>query len=229
MNQDLVFQWLRKWARTQANINLFGGLGVLLGGIAVLAVTWGFIYMVSLFALGPWLGYHHWLLWAVGLLIIPLLFWGNARTSRDYLSGYSVSVGTASDKIVNFYLPGVGMVSNINPLAPNTIHTGVKMITDILYVGPRVVASGFRMFGRSTRLQHLDLPGCAAVLYVLFMARRKLSFQEIVDAVEGLEPTRVFPQMRDIEGVLFLSADPAGLTLSAELRQTLGTLAVVRG
>ncbi len=228
MDQDLVFQWLRKWAHTRALTNLLGGLGVVLAGSALVGATWGFTYLVSLFALGPWLGYHHWLLWAAGLILIPLLFWGNNQTSREYLSEYSVTVGTASEKIVSFYLAGVGTVSNINPLAPNTMHTGVKMIADIPYVTPRVVMSGLHLFGKSHRLQQLDLPGCAAVLYVLYTARRKVSFQEIANAVEGLDPTRVFPQMRDIDGVLLLSADPAGLTLSPELRQTIGAAAASR-
>ena len=62
------------------------------------------------------------------------------------------------------------------------------------------------------------------VLTVLSRARGRMSFQEIVGAIEGLDPVRVLPQMRHIDGVLFLPSEPAGLTLSPELRQTLGCL-----
>ncbi len=212
-------QWLRTSVRKQIPLNAAGGLAMLLGGIAILVATWAFVYMVSLFALGPWLGYHHWAHSVVGLLLIPALFWGNARTSREYLSEYSVTTGTASDAVVSFFLPGAGMVSNVNLLAPDTIHTGAKMITDILYSGPRVVTAAFRTFGKCFRLRRIDLTGCGAVLGALFAARRKMSFQEIVNVVPGLNPILVFPQMHEIDGVIFLAADPPGLTLSQELRE----------
>jgi len=167
------------------------------------------------------LGYRHWIHLAAGWVIIPTLFWGNARTSREYLTEHSVSVGTTADAVVDFYLPGIGMASNVNPLAPDTIHAGVKMITDCLYCGPRVVVSGVKMLGKANRIRQLDVEGCGAVMAVLLAANRKLVFQEIVDQVGGIEPPRVFPQLQDVEGVIFLQAEPAGLILSQALRQEL--------
>jgi len=221
VNQDRTIEWLRKLVRRQVGLNLLGSGLSLLGGLAILAATWGLTYMVSLVALGPWLGYGHWIHSAVGWLILPPLFWGNARTSREYLSEYSVSVGTSSDTVVNFYLPGIGMASNVNPLAPDTIHTGVKMITDCLYSGPRVVVAGIKTLGKAKRIRHLDVEPCGSVIAALLDSHRKLSFQEIVHKVEGIDPTRVFPQLHDIDGVLFLQTEPAGLTLTQELRQEL--------
>jgi hypothetical protein len=221
MDHNRIIEWLRKWIRTQFRLNVLGGGLGLVGGLAILAATWGLIYVVSLFALGPWLGFRHWIHSAAGWVIIPALFWGNARTSREYLSEYSVTVGTTSDTVVNFYLPGIGMASNVNPLAPGTIHTGVKMITDCLYCGPRVVMSGFKTLRKANRLRHLDVEACGAVIAVLLAAHRKLAFQQIVIQVGSVDPARVFPQLRDIEGVIFLQAEPAGLTLSQELRQEL--------
>lgn len=221
MNQESVTQWLRKWVRAQISLNLLGSIGALLGGIAILILTWGLVYLVSFFALGVWLGYHHWVHTVAGLLLIPLLFWGNARTSREYLTEYSVSVGTTSETVVNFYLPGVGQVSNINPLAPGTMHAGVKMITDCLYSGPRVVMAAFGMFRRSREMRKMDLEGCGAVLTLLFAAHRKMSFQDIVNAISGLDAATVFTQLHLIDGVVFLAADPAGLTLSQDLRKAI--------
>jgi hypothetical protein len=186
-----------------------------------LVATWGLIYLVSLFALGPWLGYRHWAISATGFIVVPLLFWGNARTSQEYLEEYSVTVGTVSQTVVTFDLPGVGLVSNVNPLAPETVNAWAKIITGFLYSGPRVVAYAWRLFQKSRRFRHFDIEGCAAVLTLLSMARSRVSFQEIVDGIEGLNPVEVFPQMQEIEGVLFLKSDPPGLSLSQELRQTL--------
>jgi hypothetical protein len=200
---------------------MLGGILGLLGGFAILTATWGVAYLVSLYALGPWVGFGSRIHLAAGLVLIPALFWGNARTSREYLSEYSVTVGTVSQEVVSFWLPGVGMASNVNPLAPNTIHAVAKMITDCLYTGPRVVGWSASMFRKAARMRRLDVAGCAAVLAALLDAKRKLAFQEIVSDVEGIDPVRVFPQLHEIEGVLFLQAEPAGLSLSEELRRDL--------
>jgi hypothetical protein len=221
---NLIFAWLTRELRKRAAMNLLGGLATLLAGLGVLVVTWAAVYMVSIFILGPWIGYHHWIYSIAGLVFIPALFWGNSRTSREYLSEYSVSVGTVSQTVVNFYLPGVGVVSNINPLAPETVHTGLKMITDCLYCGPRVVVAAFKMFAKSGRLRRFDSVGCASVLTVLLAVGRKMSFQEVVDSIEGLNPVTVFPQLQELGGVLFLQADPPGLKLSQELAETLRSL-----
>ena len=221
MDQTQVTEWLRKSLRNQIVINAAGACAIFLAGIGILVLTWGFVYVVSLFALGPWLGYHHWAHVSLGLALIPALFWGNARTSQEYLSEYSVTTGTASDTVVSFYLPGVGTGSNVNPLAPDTIHSGVKMITDILYSGPRVVAAAFRLLCKCMRLRRVDLEACSAVLFTLFGAHRKLSFQEIVAAIPWINPVAVFPQLHEIEGIIFLIADPPGLTLSQEIREDL--------
>jgi hypothetical protein len=224
MNPAPITGWLRTWVRSQVVLNLAGGVAVLLLGALLLLLTWAMVYLVSIFALGPWLGYHHWCHSVAGLVLIPLLFWGNARTSREYLSEYSVIVGTSSETVVNFYLPGVGLVSNVNPLAPATIHAGAKMITDCLYVGPRAVVKAFHMFSHAMKLRRMDLDGCGAVLTVLFSVQRKLSFQEIVASVDWMNPAVVFPQLHWVDGVIFLAAEPAGLTLSQEFRQTLRPL-----
>ena len=219
MDQTRITAWLGRKLKRDSALCWLGGLGSLLGGGAILLTTWGLIYMVSLFALGPWLGYRHWVQSVLGLVVIPALFWGNAQTSRDYLSEYSVTTGTASDRVVNFYLPGVGLGSNVNPLAPNTLHSGIKIITDCLYSGPRVAGFGFRTMARARRLRRIDVGNCGAVLTLLVFAGRKMGFQEISDALgEGFNPAWIFPQIADVEGVLFLKAEPAGLTLTQELR-----------
>jgi len=200
---------------------MLGGFLMLLGGAALLAATWGLCYVVSFFALGGWIGHQHWFHSVLGLIVIPILFIGNAKTSREYMSEYSVTTGTASGEVVNFHLPGVGLVSNINPLAPETMHAGVKMLTDCLFVGPRVVTAAVRLFRKGLRLRSIDVEGCSAVITVLQAVGRKMAFQEIVNTVEGLNPVVVFPQLQEIDGVLFLKAEPAGLSLSSELKAEL--------
>jgi hypothetical protein len=53
---------------------------------------------------------------------------------------------------------------------------------------------------------------------------RRQSFVEIVEKLPGLDPVKVFDDLRYIDGVLFLSTEPAGLTLHPELKQELQQL-----
>lgn len=228
MDHALIVAWLTKWVRKQVMLNWLGGFAVLFAGVALLAATWGLCYVISLCAMGPWLGYPHWVHPIIGCVVIPVLFWGNARTPREYLSEYDVTRTTVSDTIISSQIPRAPTVSAVNPFAPNTMHTGVKMLTDCLYVGPRVVLAAFDMFTKAIRLRHMDLEGCGAVLCVLAKARHKTSFQEIADWIEGLNPVIVFPQVQEIEGVVLLQSDPAGLSLTQELREELLGIGGVR-
>jgi hypothetical protein len=100
MEYEAIKAWLSRQVRVQSAQNILGGLLTLLGGFAILAATWGLCYLVSLVALGNWTGHRHWLHSVIGLVVIPILFIGNARTSREYLSEYSVTTGAASDAVV---------------------------------------------------------------------------------------------------------------------------------
>ena len=221
MEYDAAILWLKRRQKSEVLLALVLGVVSLVGSIVILAVTWGIIYAVCLNGFHWILGYGHWSYTLVPTLVLPLLFWGNARTSREYLSKYSVTTGTASDKVVVFYLPRIGLASNVNPLAPDTVHTLVKIITDCLYVGPRVATASVRFFAKALRLVRIDIPSCAAVITVLARADHRMSFQEIVDSIEGLDPETTFPQLRLVEGVLFLESEPPGLALGTKLKAQL--------
>jgi len=85
-----------------------------------------------------------------------------------------------------------------------------------------VVTAAIRLFGKCARLRRIDIEGCGAILSALFAARHKVSFQEIVNAIPWINPVTVFPQLHDINGIIFLAADPPGLTLSKEIREEIG-------
>ena len=63
---------------------------------------------------------------------------------------------------------------------------------------------------------------------LLLAAGRRQSFAEIVERLSELDPVRVFDDLHWIEGVLFLSTDPPGLTLLPELRTELMNLDAIR-
>ena len=121
MDYEATIRWLSRRVRVLSAQHRLGGLLTLLRGAALLAATFGSELRGVVFAARCWIGHKLRFHSALGLIVIPILFIGNARTSRKYLSEYLVTTGTASGEVVNFYLPGVGMTSNINPLAPETV------------------------------------------------------------------------------------------------------------
>lgn len=219
-DRDGIIEWVRRHARTQAFMLSIGSIALLLGGVLILVATWGITSLISFQTLGWWIGHDHWIHTKLGLFLIPLLFWGNVRTSREYLSDLKVAPGPGSDKVV-VICTGDGIVSNVNPLAPETINTVTKIITDCLYVGPRTVVSSYRTMRKAVRLLRLDAESCGRVLALLLAAGGKVCFQQIAQNIDGLDPVHTFPQLRDIEGVIFLQKDPAGLSLTSRLREEL--------
>ncbi len=221
MEYDVTIAWLERKVKRQVLYRVALGVFAFVASVAVLAVTWGLVYAACFHSLHWILGLGHWSYTLIATGVIPLLFWGNARTSREYLSEYSVTTGTASDKVVVFYLPRVGLVSNVNPLAPDSAHTMVKIVTDCLYFGPRIATSALLLLAGAFRLMRTDVPACAAVITVLDEAGHRMSFQEIADLIEGLDPVATFPQLHLIDGVLFLESEPAGLALGTRLKEEL--------
>jgi hypothetical protein len=218
-----IAAWLNKKRATWILLRLLAAIALLAVGAVALFVTFWVTYGVSWFVLRYFdLGssVYTW----ISAIFLVLLFIGNARTDREYLNEISLTTGTYSDKIMTFYMPGVGIVSNINPLAPDTIHSGAKMITTLLYTGPRAVMAALRMIRKAYRLIRLDTRQCGAVMAFLHARPGRAAFENIVRAVPGIDPTRTFPQVGDIAGVLFLGGDPPGLTLSSQLRGELDHL-----
>src|SRR5438105_15162892 len=114
MSDEEVTRWFGKMIATERRNAIGVAVGGALGGLFAYALTFAFTYGVIFFIS---LTLLHWSLavcfW-ITLALMAALFVGNLTTAREYLESYSFTTGTASDKVVTFYLPSAGMVSNIN-------------------------------------------------------------------------------------------------------------------
>jgi len=112
-----------------------------------------------------------------------------------------------------------------DPVATVSGRTGKQNVAQLtlcwLYGGPGLIAAGKKRIEQSAHLldQHSDAWG--AVLHLLYRADQRIPFSEIVDAIPGVETRTVLGRLRDIDGVLFLDSEPAGLSLSIPLREEL--------
>jgi hypothetical protein len=218
MDQELVIAWLRRKAAKEANWSLLGGLGLLLAATVVLTITFWLVYVVILFGF-DWL--LHWksagYAWAA-LAVVALLFLANAHVDREELTEFKVGTGTVTNEVFVFCLPGVGVGSNVNPLHADTMRTGVRMVADLVLTGPRLVNSAWRSQRRCCRVRRLDLEAAAEVFALLLTNPHKVPFAELLSCLDRRDPVQVFGPLRDLEGVLFLQAPPAGVALTPEFR-----------
>ena len=126
---------------------------------------------------------------------------------------------------MSIYVPTVGMASTINPLAPDSAHSLVKVITIFLYTGPRLVTGAMRMCGRARRFRQMDLVGEAAVLELLYRKDKRVPFEEIAAAVPpGHYVGAIVQQLRELDAVLFLKSAPPGLALTSDFRLEMSSL-----
>lgn len=98
------------------------------------------------------------------------------------------------------------------------------VLSDIMLIGPRLVYFTISLCGRAVRLCRLDYTRCAQILEALVRKGRRLSFAELEQIVPDANRFHVFEQLRDIEGVVFLLSEPAGISLVQDLRAELRVL-----
>jgi hypothetical protein len=222
VSPDPLQGWLARLISRERAAALGVGLASGLGGLAVMLFTFGITYGSIWFISWTFFSSSSTVCLWLSLGMMVALFVGNLTTRREYLESYSFTTGTASDKVVSFHVPQVGMVSNINPLAPDSAHSFVKMVTGILFTGPRMIMGAIHGVRRWRRLGGIDIDGCAAILSLLLEKGQKVALTDIAAALPALSLESLFPQLAEINGVLFLKTGQPGLSLSSDLRREIG-------
>ncbi len=88
----------------------------------------------------------------------------------------------------------------------------------MLYTGPQWFASAISMFYKSVTLLGMDISSCAKILAIVMQKGARVSFAELAQLAPECNGVKVFPQLRDIAGVIFLQNEPCGISLTSELR-----------
>ena len=198
---------------------MWGAAGSFLVGVLAVAITFGIVYWIARLPFDGVPMVPHSVALAVAVVVLVLLFVGNARRERGTYEPYTVTTVPRAGERITFEMPGLGMGTYANPHAPDTLWTGARLVADVLFTGPRILSAVARMVCKARRLRTLDVDGAARVLAFLLSREHRASFAEIILAVEGINPVTLFPSLRDIDGVLFLTSEPPGLALSDDLRE----------
>jgi hypothetical protein len=79
------------------------------------------------------------------------------------------------------------------------------------------------MFYKSVTLLQMDIESCAKILVIVLNKGSRVSFTELAQLVPECNSVKIFPQLRDIAGVVFLESEPSGISLTGDLRAELSS------
>jgi hypothetical protein len=146
--------------------------------------------------------------------VLVLLFVENFRVGKDYLSSYVLQ---------NPVVPVGGLGGALVSLLANPDATG-KIVSDLLFIGPRVTTYSVLTFRRAVRLMKINVQAASTALKILLGRTHRISITELSKLLQGGDPMAVLFQLQEIDCVLFLSKEPAGVILTEEIRQELNSL-----
>ena len=215
--QEKIELWLKNKIKHEVLGKSLTAFAMFILSSVILFITFWVIYVV-IYLGSYWIHplSHTILCWS-SFIVIGLLFWGNSKTSKEYLSEYSFTTGTATDEIVVF-TGGGG--SNINPLAPDSMHSYTKLITNILYIGPNTFMFALRNLKQTIHLSKIDISECGEVIKLLFESEEKIPISDITSQL-SLTCNKVFLDLSCLDGILFLSKGQPSLALSSNLKEEL--------
>ncbi len=120
---------------------------------------------------------------------------------------------------------GVSYSTNAVTAQAFEVRTIATFANYVLCGSVKLVLGALGRLRQTRRLRSKDIAGCSRVIWWLWVAGKRQSFAEIVAAVPGINPVRVFEDLQTVDGVLFLTGEPPGLTLHPELKTELDSLA----
>ncbi len=169
--------------------------------------------------------------------LLAALWLARRGADRRELERYEFTTAGVSDEIVTLEAPGAaaaglagglpvgwlgtGAASNINPLAPETLRSLLKMITGLLLGGPDWVCDGWGMLRRGVRPPPLDECGAPELLRLLLVRPRRVSFAELEAERPDLDAPRIAGPLAEMGIVRILPGNPPGLALSDRARREL--------
>ncbi len=225
MPTEIVQQWLKKKVGTHVIDSWLGAVLALLAGLVALFVIFWLAYAVlfigevGVSAISELVSNrkfhlsHGWRLVICGLFIIALFVeW--LRRSPDALGNYGQINSPPGAPALIFYDGGLGAFAMLlaNPQA------SASMITEMLYIGPRLVLGAVSLARSAVEWQKLDFANCACALQHLAAKGCAVTNEELQIIQPGVDWAKIKFDLARIPGVVILEK---GTTLTEDLRHEL--------
>jgi len=94
------------------------------------------------------------------------------------------------------------------------------ILLQILFAAPAVMMTALGFWGNMLAWTRLDTASCGAVLAKLIGSQHRVALEVLKQDLPELDWEAILKQMRLIPGVVFLTSQPAGLSVTSDLRQS---------
>jgi hypothetical protein len=217
---------LRRWLKRKLVFQITGCLATCAiaaaAGTAFLAVAFGVACLVAGLGLSGisevaylfWKVQFHWTttsLILVSLLFVCLLFLASLRASREEQNDYVFQ---------NRVLPATGLGNTLSALLAHPGATG-RLFSDLIFTGPRLTTYAAMTLHQAFRFLRTDLDATSGLLGILARNFHRISLTELSKLLPGEDPMKMLFKLQEMDFVLFLSREPAGVILTAEIREEL--------
>jgi hypothetical protein len=231
MKNVAVERWLLKQTFSEAFLNLPVGLICLVASLVVLAFTALFaslggliLFQILAAFLKPVFDYNfrNPILFSELFCAVFLiwLFLSHYRRNAEYLR-------YAKFRTAKVHVSDAGFARALNILLSGP-RGDDGIFKQMLYTGPQWFISAISMFYKSVTLLQMDIASCAKILVIVLNKGSRVSFTELARLVPECDVVKIFPQLRDIAGVVFLESEPSGISLTSDLRAELSRVLGVK-
>ena len=211
--------WLARALRTLAVVSGVGAAFSLGAGLVACFVEYWVVYAIFWFMTSWFWPTSHELRLAIAGGVMLALFVSSLGMRPDYLRGLRFTTGTATDVIVSDHRGR----SNINPLAPDSARSFVKLVSAAAAGGPQWVCRGIGSARRLLQMLRVDREICLEALVLLAVDPDRVSCEALVEKMHG-SAGAAMEQILLLPGVVMFDSEPRGLTLTHELRMELRDL-----
>lgn len=230
MPSEIIQQWLKKKVAAHVVGSWLGAALALLAGLFILFITFWLAYAVvfigefGVSAVRELMFNHKFHLthgWRMAIcgLFVSALFVEWLRRSPDDLGNYGEVNSPPGAPALAFYDGAFGAFAMLlaNPQA------SASMITEMLYIGPRLVLGSAALVRDACHWQKFNLAGCACALQSLAARGGAVANDEFQTDQPETDWAKVRSDLTRIPGVVVLEK---GLILTEELRCELSSLAL---
>lgn len=216
--------WLANKLRAAARWKALGAVGCFMGGLLVLFVSFWVTYGVLWFLSRSFFRLRHEVLLLIAGGFMALVVLVGARQKPEEVELVDRRAGLARDLDVTL-TPwnrfGISLRTDATRAVAFEIRSIATVVNYILCGGVLLIRAALGKSRELRRMREIDAAECARVIALLQARPGRQAFAEIVERLPGLNPVKVFDDLRWVEGVLFLVNEPPGLVLHPDLRQEL--------
>ncbi len=217
-------EWLSKKTKQEAGLCYLGAAGLFVVGGFVVYVTYWIIYFFIWLFVCSWLDLSNQMVSILSGIVTGLLFVSYFFDDLDSLEEYEFETGPdVRMKVKIAGALGHGWAAGF--MGPKTSRSTIRMFASILLIGPGIVATAGRLLQRGRRLRKFDVDNGSRILTALSKAGKGVSFADLFQKYPTMRPQTILEQLRDIDGVVFLSTEPQGLTMTDSLREEIADAA----